>query len=600
LRGGFRSIAESGGLAVSLLVALAAAFVVDRFTPPPTADVLRGSEAAFARGLFPREIDDGVLARRWTKPAAVVSFRTLPGVPLGLQVRVAGHERSVFVSAAGVPLGAIAPGRFAGNFDVAPPADGRLDLELRTDGFATDDGRILGTLLNRVSLTYPSPRTPPRLPPLALVLAFVGPALLAVLGGRAAGLPRIAASLVALTVSVLEAALVWPCGVVRSPYATTLAVLLAAGVAAAVAFAAFVGRRRPEARPWAFAAILLAVVVQGIAATHPLLVVSDAVFHAHNLEAVSRGELFLTSLTPHARPFRFPYGVSFYVALVPFLRLGVDAVDLVQSGAAIAGIAGSAALFALLALTAGARVAGIAVGVFQLLPVTFDLFSFGNLSNVFGQAVTVAFFAWWTGGAPGGWPIGAMLLAVAGLAHLSSLIVITILAAALALFRGRALVRDRARLVALVVGLGLAGLYYLHFWPLVAEQLPRLSEGSGREGGPGVWDALWSQARAALQQWGLPAIILALLGRPHPSGDGLDRELGAYWAAGALLAAAAVVSPLEARYLYALGVPLAIAAAQGSPSAPRWRTVLSGVLLALQAALAVRGVAEALVHRYRR
>src|SRR5262249_57086919 len=98
------------------------------------------------------------------------------------------------------------------------------------------------------------------------------------------------------------------------------------------------------------------------------------------------------------------------------------------------------------------RVAGLAVAVLQLLPVTFDLFSFGNLSNVFGQAVTVAFFAWWAGRAPGGWPVGALLLAVAGLAHLSSLIVITVLAGALAVFRGRALFADRARLVALVAG----------------------------------------------------------------------------------------------------------------------------------------------------
>jgi hypothetical protein len=73
--------------------------------------------------------------------------------------------------------------------------------------------------------------------------------------------------------------------------------------------------------------------------------------------------------------------------------------------------------------------------------------------------------------------------------------------------------------------------------------------------------------------------------------------------AGAALALAAVVSPLEVRYLHALAVPLAAAAAAGFHgllSAPgRARTLLAWLLLGLQGALGVANVAEALVSRYR-
>jgi hypothetical protein len=598
LRGLFRKLAARGAFVLALLFAFAAAFLVDRFSPPPSADVSRGSEAAFARGLHPRELDEGVLARRWTKPVAVVAFRFLPPVPLTLQVRVAGQQGPVLVSAGGVLLGAIAPGRFAGNFEPVPEDDGALDVELRSEGFATDDGRVVGTLLNRVSVSY-EPKT--RLPPWPLAVAFLAPALAAVVLGRGAGMAPAAAARLAILTAVLEAAAVWPCGVVRSGYTLVLAGAITGGFAVAAGFAWVVARSHPEARAWAFAAVTAAVLVQGLAATHPLLVVSDAVFHAHNLEAVSRGELFLTSVTPHATPFRFPYGVSFYVLLAPLLRLGLDPVALVRVGAALAGVGASAVLFGLL-VTSGPMRAGLAVVLFQLLPVTFQLFSFGNFSNVFGQAVTVAFFAWWAGRGWGGWPVGAVLLAVAGLAHLSTAIVILVLVAALALARGRALVREPARLLALGLGLGLAAVYYLHFWGLAIEQLPRLLEGSGRDGRPDVFAAVWRQGRAALLQWGAPAIALAVVGRPDPGGAGLDRDLAAYWGAGAVLAAAAVVSPLEVRYLYALALPLAVAAAQGVIVLGKRRDTAfaAALLVALQAALLGREVVEALVYRYRR
>src|SRR5207245_429010 len=126
---------------------------------------------------------------------------------------------------------------------------------------------------------------------------------------------------------------------------------------------------------------------------------------------------------------------------------------------------------------------------------TFDPYSFGNLSNVFGQSLTTLFFCWWAGRAPGGWPVGAALLALGCLGHFSSLIVLVVLTVALLVGRGRE-GPGRTRLAALGAGLGLAALYYLRFVPLVLSQLPRLAEGGGQGRGAsrGPLDALKLQA----------------------------------------------------------------------------------------------------------
>ena len=242
---------------------------------------------------------------------------------------------------------------------------------------------------------------------------------------------------VAVEAAVAEALLLWPQGLVHSPFRTSLAALLGAGALGGLLFARWRERHVPGAGPWAFAACLAAFLVHALAATSPLMVVSDEVFHANNLGRVAGGEWFLTSLTQHARPFRFPYGVSFYALLVPGLRLGVDAVALVRGAAAVSGLAASLGLFALLAPSGPAR-AGLAVILLQLIPGAFDPYSFGNLSNVFGQAMTTLFFCWWAGRTPGGWPMGAALLALACLGHFSSLVIVVVLLFALLIARGRA------------------------------------------------------------------------------------------------------------------------------------------------------------------
>jgi hypothetical protein len=377
--------------------------------------------------------------------------------------------------------------------------------------------------------------------------------------------------------------------------------IVTAGGAFALAVVRWVARRWPDVGPAGYAGMLLAVLVQGLAATSPVMVVSDAVFHANNLARVATGDLWLTSFTQHTPPFRFPYGVSFYALLAPLHWLGLDPVWLVRAGAALSGLLASSALLVLLA-PRGDRRAGLAVAALQLLPVTFDLYSYGNLSNVFGQAVTVLFFAWWAAAGPGGGACGAVVLATAALGHFSSFVVTGAVCAALLIGWRRELRAERWRIASVGAGLGAAILYYAHFAPLAIAQLPRLWEGSSAGPAGATSGGAVAPLLAIAGQWGIPVIGLALAGLPRPREGLLERGLAAYWGAGLALALVALVSPLDVRYLHALGVPLAVAAATGTVGL--WSRgflgrIATAALWLAQAVLAGRNLVEAVLWRYR-
>jgi hypothetical protein len=582
------------GCVGAALLGVLAALALHYRAPDPSADVGRGGEDAFASGLFPRELPPRSAPLRWTRERAQLRFRYLPRGAAVLEVDVAGHRGPVGVAADGVLLGVLEPGAAPARFELADNGRRSRDVELRAATFRAGDGRDLGTQLRRVTLR-PAARGAP---PAALVAALALAAAVAFGAATAAGFGAAGALSVAGAVAVSLVLALWPAGVARSPYLLAATAMAIVGCLFAAMVTRLADRRWPGTGPVAFGGLLLAVVVQGLAATSPAMVVSDVVFHANNLARVAGGDLWITSRTQHSPPFRFPYGVSFYVVLAPLYRLGLDGVWLVRAGAAAAGVAGSAALLWLLARRGGVQ-AGLAVAALQLLPVTFDLYSFGNLSNVFSQAVTGVFFAVWAGGRPERWPLGAALLAVAAVGHLSSFVVAAALAAALLAAWRREGPIARWRWLTLGAGLGLAAMYYAAFLPIVAEQLPRLGEGSS--GGRGLAAAA-APFVAVFRQWGLPVTLLAAAGLPWPRRDALDRDLSAYWVAGGVLALVALVSPLEVRYLHALGLPLAAAAGQGAVrlwSKGALGRIVVVALAVAQAAIAGRNLAEAVLGRYR-
>lgn len=597
-----RSPASAVAYGASLAVAVMAAVVVHRFSPPPAADVARGTEEAFASGLQRRELPPRQAPIRWTGDRLAVAFERMPAGPANVDVEIAGHREDAIVSIDGVVAGTIPAGGGGARFALDVPGVGTHRVQIDVPPFLAGDGRRLGARLQHVTWTMGDRGAPG----LALIALFALPALAAVAAARLAGLGAGRAIVVAGAVTLVHAALLWPSGLVRSPWALRQAVLVAVALVLASAFARWAESRRAGAAPWALAAALAALLVQGLLALSPVVVVSDAVFHANTLARVAGGDFFPTSVTQHARPFRFPYGVSFYALLAPLLRAGLDGVALVRAGAAVAGVAASAVAFLLLLRAYGPAAAGLAVVLLQLMPFTFDVaFSYGNLSNGFGQDATVAFFAWWAGTAPWGAPLGAVLLALAATAHFSSLVVAAVLGIALAV--GRRGAHDRARMAAVVAGLAIAALYYAHFAGLIVTQLPRLGEGGGISG-LGVGHALRRQVMMALLGFGVPAVILAVIGRPRPRAQGdaivraLDRDLAAFWAACGLLAVPAILSPLEVRYLYALSLPLAAAAGRGAATLHARggpRRYFGWTLVGAQALIGATNLWEAVFSRYR-
>jgi hypothetical protein len=587
-------------------VALAVVLLLQPFALSPNAQPSHGTEGAFARGLHDREIVPGRGPQRWTGERGVFRFERLPAGPASLEVRVRGQVTPLSIRANGVEVGVIPAGRFVGRYALPEgPDHGVVVVEIVTPGFDGGDGERRGALIDRVRVLT----SPPSFPPARTIAAFVIPA--AVIAGTAlsAGLAPAAATLVAASVSIAEALALWTDGQLYSPYAVTLARLLV--FAALVAWLAARGFERllPGSSAGAFGALFLALVVQGIAATSPVMVSSDVVFHANRLRDAAGGELFPTSVTQHATPFRIPYGVSLYALLVPLAWLGLDRVSLVTAGAGLAGVFAAAATFGLVARR-DVRLATAAVVALQLLPGTFTIYSYGNLSNAFGQAVTALFFCWWSGGAPGGFVAGGLLLATAGISHLSSLIVVSVLALALVLARVSKVKGDPTRLSALALGGALVVAYYARFAGLVIPQLPRLFEGGGqgRAASLGPWDALGYQLQGIPAQFGWPALALAAVGLLvwHRSGrwreSGVERDLMLYLAAVGLLALPAVVSPLEVRYLYALGLPVAVLAAAGFQdlrARGRATALAAWLLCAAQLGLAAFVIADCVVFRYR-
>lgn len=590
--------AWAGAAATVLLAGLASSFALDRYAPFPSADIVRGSEDAFVRGLHPREFS-GTPKRpeRWTTGRVEIRFDDVPSGPRRLEVALYRQRQPVAVAVDGVVVGSLQPRVARAAFELADSGRDVLTVELRTETFLAGDGRRLGAYFDRVTLFHERRGLPS--PGLVGGLLTAGLGVLA--AAAVAGVAPVTAVLAALGVLAVHGWLLWPCGLVRSAYADVLPSLLVLGGFLAAAFARWRASRAGEAAAaWAFGAVLAAFLVQAVVLTSPMVVTSDAVFHANRLQQVAGGDFFPVSRTQHARPFRIPYPVSFYVLLAPLAKAGLDPVALVRYGAGLSAALGSAALF--LIGERQPRRAALAVLLALSMPIAADVQSYGVLSNVFGQAVTLCCLAWWL--APrGGAAVGAALLLAAALSHLSCLIVLVVLLPLL-LWLGRPLARlGRARLAAVAAAAVLAGLYYWQYLPVLLEQLPRLAEGSGTgQRALSLAEAVLRQASGTAGQWGVAATLLAALGLPWRAQGEAERLLVAAWLAGAVLAAVALVSPLEVRYAYALGFGAALAAARGLARLWSWGTpgrLAAAVALVVQLALAATGLEEIVLFRYR-
>ena len=517
------------------------------------ATLAHGTDDAFVtEGLEPRENQIGGGAIRWTRPKAAFSFEGVgPGlVDIDLEVR--DHRTEVNLTANGALIGRLLPGerRFTAQTRLSGSS---LVFGIETEGFPAS-GRTLGTQFVSLEVEPASSSTgrsrgvPVRFWVALGMLTLVSVAT-QVLAGQGVW--------IALLPPALFLALVLPAGLWRSGWLVESAALMGA----AFVVSALVARRArgaSSARAWLQVALLLALTIHGVLPPSPLVIQGDAQLHGNKLAEVAKGNRFPISRTDHKKPFEFPYGFSFYGVLSPLASPDVSNVRIVREGAAFFW---SFSILAL-ALALGSASAGLAAGsviLWTFAPVNIRTMGFGNLNNIFAQAIFVLFL---TGAAmPGRGKLKglalACLAALSATAHLSSFIVlVTLLLISLAIPSER----RGAALKPLLLGVTAAGLYFATFLPMILVQAPRLL--GERGGSSGVFDP-WRLPNQIFAGAGWPLAVLVVLSilacsiRPILP---LARSLAL---SGLLLAVAALVSPIEVRYLLAVVPLLAIVGAAG-------------------------------------
>jgi peptidoglycan/LPS O-acetylase OafA/YrhL len=235
-------------IAAVVFLSVVAALVLTRLGPVPSADVARGSEEAFGRGLHRRELPPGIGPQRWTTARAAFTFRDLPRTGATLVVEIRDARAPVTVAADGVILGRLESGVRAASFPLAATGRRGREVELWSEPFRAGDGRLLGALLGRVAIVSAERDS---WPPPAILLELLLPALLAFAVARFAGLRTEWAALTALVTVAFVASALWPSGLAHSPYGPRLCALLCAGSVLALAFALLVARRhrRPRRPP---------------------------------------------------------------------------------------------------------------------------------------------------------------------------------------------------------------------------------------------------------------------------------------------------------------------------------------------------------------
>jgi len=516
-----------------------------------TASLALGTDDAFvSEGLEPRENQVGGGAIRWTRPRAVFSFEGVgPGL-VSIELEVRDHRSELSLAANGALIGTLKPGetRFRGSVRLMSSS---LAISIETGGFSAS-GRMLGTRFVSLQVA-PSPLPEGRLAdvPFRLWLASAVVLLASLAAEVLLGLDIP----LALLPPAFFLAMVLPAGLFRSAWLPECAFLISAAMVIS-GLVARGSRGGPLARIALQCALLLALTIHGLLPPSPLVIQGDAQLHGNKLAEVARGNRFPISRTDHKKPFEFPYGFSFYGILSPLVSPEVSNVRIVRLGAAFFWALSIVALAFLLGRRS-ASLAAATVILWTFAPVNIRTMGFGNLNNVFAQAIFVLFLAGAATSSRGklkGLAL-AFLVALSATAHLSSFIVVCAL-----LLLTLAIPTDRhgAAFKPLLLGVALAAAYFAAFLPMIAAQVPRLL--TERGGSAGVFDP-WRLPTQIVSGAGWPLIALVVLTTLVRSVSlvlPLARSLAL---SGVLLALAALVSPIEVRYLLAVMPLMAIAGA---------------------------------------
>lgn len=378
--------------------------------------------------------------------------------------------------------------------------DGDLTIRLVTDPLAPpNDPRLLGFRAYRATIAPVGAPAPPlgQLALLAAVAALLyGSCRRVGMGGRAALLATLA--FVALAALLLARARLGLTSFTPAllPLAAACYALTAAGARALVSpvlkSARVLSPSRPglavkpsvnlRARPaWIVGCVALAFALRLGGMLHPHTIFSDLGLHLHNLEGVTRGEVYFTEGLPaRAGGGQAPYPPGQYLALAPFQLIlpageGARRILVMAGGALWDSLAVALLWYVLRRSGAGDRAALMGAALYIVAPPLLKSFSVGEFANIFGQGLALPLLATL---ALAGDRIGARrvhlaigaLLALALLGHLGVGISVALLLACLA---GLWLAAQRRALpwlllVGAAVGLLVAAFYYSAFAGLLA------------------------------------------------------------------------------------------------------------------------------------
>jgi hypothetical protein len=352
---------------------------------------------------------------------------------------------------------------------------------------------------------------------------------------------------------------------------------------------------------------------------HPHMPIGDALFQAHRFEWVRDGKWFFTSIAPGG--YQFPYAIGLYVAALPFdeyvrgtfgfmalLRILVavmdtaagvvlyplivgslsDAVDPAERPQGIAGPGRSPDI----------RLAGaVAVGLFHLLPLNFQVQTVGNLTNAFGQslfAIALALIvliprqtAPLVAGAPMRYAAWAGLVVVTSFAMMShtstfAIAIPVMLLAGVLLWMFGATSEERTRGRAVLVVTAIAALvavvlYYRHFGEVYASMFARITGEMGKPaelsdpGGRSIAQRVLIVPYYLNEYYGWPALVLAGIGAGMLARrrDTLTLVVWAWVAGTFAFLLLGVFTPLDFRHYLAAFPAVALLAGCG---AARWWT----------------------------
>ncbi len=231
-----------------------------------------------------------------------------------------------------------------------------------------------------------------------------------------------------------------------------------------------------------------AVYLKLLGLLHPAKTIVDALFHAHRFDAVLAGRFYFTQLSGSATP--FPYAIGLYLFAAPWSLVTHNHVALLRIVVIACEAITGALLYLMIVRTRGDRLAGaVAVALYSLVPLSYEIIGNANLTHAFGQSVALATIA-----AVTIWPLEpkhvarftiVVLLATLGfISHVSAFMLLFVALLAVAFFYramgGQALLGP-ARSVALATTIGLVlsvVLYWGHFGDLYKARLAHLGDAS--------------------------------------------------------------------------------------------------------------------------